>query len=245
MKSELKEKLKYLRLTELITKWDYYYEMAQKNELSYTRFLENIIDAEFQVKKENSLKLRLIKAKIPEKYAIETFPFEKQAKLDKQKIMNIYDSFDYVTNHQNVIWIGPTGSGKSGLATSFLIQAVNRGYTGKFITFPELVEELYKSIADRSENKVIKKFFSYDCLLIDEVGYVDVEASQVGLFFTLMHKRHKKKSTLVTSNIVFSEWGSFLKSGQLTAALIDRLTESSYVINMKGCVSLRPKQPPI
>lgn len=245
MKSELKEKLKYLRLTELITKWDYYYEMAQKNELSYTRFLENIIDAEFQVKKENSLKLRLIKAKIPEKYAIETFPFEKQAKLDKQKIMNIYDSFDYVTNHQNVIWIGPTGSGKSGLATSFLIQAVNRGYTGKFITFPELVEELYKSIADRSENKVIKKFFSYDCLLIDEVGYVDVEASQVGLFFTLMHKRHKKKSTLVTSNIGFSEWGSFLKSGQLTAALIDRLTESSYVINMKGCVSLRPKQPPI
>ena len=201
MKSELKEKLKYLRLTELITKWDYYYEMAQKNELSYTRFLENIIDAEFQVKKENSLKLRLIKAKIPEKYAIETFPFEKQAKLDKQKIMNIYDSFDYVTNHQNVIWIGPTGSGKSGLATSFLIQAVNRGYTGKFITFPELVEELYKSIADRSENKVIKKFFSYDCLLIDEVGYVDVEASQVGLFFTLMHKRHKKKSTLVTSNM--------------------------------------------
>ncbi|MBF0411021.1 MAG: ATP-binding protein [Candidatus Riflebacteria bacterium] len=245
MKSELKEKLKYLRLSELITKWDYHLEMAQKNELSYTKFLESIIDDEFQIKQENSLKLRLIKAKIPEKYAIETFPFEKQPKLDKKKIMNIYDSFDYVKNHQNVIWMGPTGSGKSGLATSFLIQAINRGYTGKFIMFPELIEELYKAIADNSENEVIKKFSSYDCLLIDEVGYVEVEASQVGLFFTLMHKRHRKKSTIVTSNIGFSEWASFLKSEQLTAALIDRLTESSYVINMKGCVSLRPKQPAI
>ena len=64
---------------------------------------------------------------------------------------------------------------------------------------------------------------------------------QVGLFFTLMHKRHKNKTTLITSNLGFEEWGSFLKNEQLTAALIDRLTENSHVINMKKCVSLRRK----
>ena len=76
---------------------------------------------------------------------------------------------------------------------------------------------------------------------MDELGYAEVEPVQVGLFFTLMHKRHKKKTTLITSNLGFQRWGSFLKNDQLTAALIDRLTENSHVINMKDCVSLRPK----
>ncbi len=73
------------------------------------------------------------------------------------------------------------------------------------------------------------------------MGYVEVEPIQVGLFFTLMHKRHNRKSTLITSNLGFQEWTSFLKNDQLTAALIDRLTENSHVINMKKCVSLRPR----
>jgi hypothetical protein len=77
--------------------------------------------------------------------------------------------------------------------------------------------------------------------VIDEVGYVEVEPAQVGLFFTLMQKRHKTKPTLITSNLGFGEWGSFLKNNHLTAALIDRLTENSHVINMKDCKTLRPK----
>jgi DNA replication protein DnaC len=134
--------------------------------------------------------------------------------------------------------------GKTGLATAFLIHAINTGYKGYFITFPDLVERLYQSVADHSEAKVIKKFAAYDCLLIDELGYVEVEPVQVGLFFTLMHKRHKQKPTLITSNLGFSQWSSFLKNDHLTAALIDRLTENSHVLNMKNCVSLRPKLDP-
>lgn len=75
------------------------------------------------------------------------------------------------------------------------------------------------------------------------MGYVEVEPVQVGLFFTLMHRRHRKKPTLITSNLGFGEWRSFLKNDHLTAALIDRLTENSHVINMKNCTSLRPKLP--
>ena len=79
---------------------------------------------------------------------------------------------------------------------------------------------------------------------MDEIGYVETEPVQVGLFFTILHQRHKKKPTLITSNLGFSQWGSFLKNDHLTAALIDRLTENSHVFNMKGCVSLRPKLEP-
>ena len=140
--------------------------------------------------------------------------------------------------------MGKTGCGKTGLATSFLLQALDRGYRGYFTTFPELVAELFQSLADRSEQKLLKRYASYDCLVIDEVGYVEVEPAQVGQFFTLMQKRHKKKTTLLTSNLGFSEWGSFLHNKQLTAALISRLTEISYVINMKDCRSLRPTLEP-
>lgn len=96
-------------------------------------------------------------------------------------------------------------------------------------------------MADHSEKKLIRTFAAYDCLQIDELGYVEVEPVQVGLFFTLMSKRHKKKATLITSNLGFEQWTSFLKNEPLTAALIDRLTENSHVINMKNCSSLRPK----
>jgi DNA replication protein DnaC len=103
------------------------------------------------------------------------------------------------------------------------------------------VEILYQSVADHTEAKILKMFESYDCLLIDELGYVETNPVQVGLFFTLMHRRHKKKSTLITSNLGFDQWGSFLKNNQLTAALIDRLTENSHVINMNNCQSLRAR----
>ena len=161
--------------------------------------------------------------------------------------MSLYDSLDFMTKQQNVIWLGPTGCGKTGLATSFLLRALDAGYRGYFIGFAQLVAELYASIADHSEAKVIRKYASYDCLVIDEVGYIEVEPAQVGLFFTLMQKRHKSQTTLITSNLGFSEWGSFLKNTHLTAALVDRLTENSHVINMKKCHTLRGplnEQPP-
>jgi DNA replication protein DnaC len=80
--------------------------------------------------------------------------------------------------------------------------------------------------------------------LIDEIGYADIEPIQASLFFTLMQKRHKKKTNLITSNMGFGEWQKFLKNEQLTVALIDRLTENSHVINMKDCESLRTKLEP-
>lgn len=241
MDEELKRKLKYIRLTGLAANWDHYLKVAQDNDFSHPRFLKFIIEQEYAVKKENARKMRIQRAKIPEHWVMETFPFHKQPNLNKNKVLSLYDSFDYMSKVQNVIWIGPTGAGKTGLATAYLSKAINQGHSGRFIEFPDLVDLLHESKGAYLEHKVIKQFGSYDCLLIDEIGYVEIESAQVGLFFTLLHKRHRKKTTLITSNLGFSQWNSFLKNDQLTAALIDRLTENSHVINMKKCVSLRPK----
>jgi len=245
MDEELKQMLKYIRLGGLLANWDPYLSAAQKGNYSHARLLKYVVEKEYQIKKENSRKVRLVRAKIPEKFVIETFPFARQPKLNKKKIVNLHDGFDYISKCRNVIWIGPTGTGKTGLATAFLTYAIDQGYNGRFIAFAELVEQLYQSVADHTEAKVIKTFAASDCLLIDELGYVEVEPVQVGLFFTLMNKRHKKKTTLITSNLGFSQWSSFLKNDHLTAALIDRLTENSHVINMKDCISLRSKLDPV
>jgi len=244
MNDELIKMLKYLHLGGLLENWDTYLEAAGKSNFSHVRLLQHIIEQEYKIKKENSRRLRILRSKMPEKYAMETFPFNRQPKLSRKKILALYDSFDYMAKNQNVIWIGPTGVGKTGLATAFLMHAIDHEYKGRFIAFPELIEMLYKSVADHSEEKIMKAFVSYDCLLIDEVGYVEVEPVQVGLFFTLMQRRHKKKATLITSNLGFSQWTSFLKNDQLTAALIDRLTENSHVVNMNSCVSLRRRLDP-
>jgi DNA replication protein DnaC len=239
MDEELKKILEHLHLRGLLAHWDELLAAARRGRFSHERLLKHVLEAEFHTKREQARLLRRKRARIPELLEIETFPFNRQPKLNRQRIMSLYDSFDYMTRQQNLIWLGPTGCGKTGLATGFLLQAIDRGQRGFFISFPELIANLYASLADHSEEKVIRKYCSFDCLLIDEVGYVEVEPAQVGLFFTLMQRRHKTKTTLITSNLGFSEWGEFLQNKHLVAALVDRLTETSHVINMKNCRTLR------
>jgi DNA replication protein DnaC len=195
--------------------------------------------AEYCRKQERALSSRIKRAHIPELWQMETFPFSKQPKLSRRKIMAAFDSFDYILSQKNMVWMGPTGCGKTGLATSFLMRALERNYTGRFISFPTLVHELYQAAADHSEQDVLKPYVQCDCLVIDEIGYIEVEPAQVGLFFELMHRRHKKASTLITTNLGFPEWSSFLKNKHLTAALIDRITENCDVFNLSGCTILR------
>jgi DNA replication protein DnaC len=241
MNEEMQKILKYLRLGGLLEHWDALLAEARQGRFSHERLLQHILRAEYLGKNEQARMLRRRRANIPEILEIETFPFDRQPKLDRKRVMSLYDSFDYMTHQRNVVWMGPTGCGKSGLATGFLLQAIDRGYRGYYVTFPELVAELYASLADHSEKRLLRKYRSYDCLVIDEIGHVEVEAAQVGMFFTLMQARHKTRATLITSNLGFSEWGTFLRNSHLTSALLDRLTETSHVFNMKSCHSLRSK----
>ncbi len=193
MDEELIGKLNYIRFPGLLENWDRYLTLAQRKNLSPVALLKRVVEDGYNVKKENSKRFRFSRAKIPESYRIETFPFESQPHLNRKRVLSVYDSGNYMTKQRNIVWIGPTGTGKTGLATAFLSQAIELGYKGRFIVFPELIELLYNSVADHSEAKTIKQFASYDILLIDELGYVEVEPVQVGLFFTLMQKRHRKK----------------------------------------------------
>src|SRR5207244_6713254 len=192
MDDELMKTLRYLRLRGLLPHWDEYETLARRQHFSPVRLLRYVVEEESKTRQEHARQLRLARARIPEMWRMETFPFQRQPKLDKKRILSLYDAFDFLAKKQNIIWVGPAGVGKSSLATSFLIQAIERGHTGRFVMFSDLVQELFHSVADHSEEKVLKKYLSYDLLLVDEIGYVEVEPEQVGLFFTLLHRRHHR-----------------------------------------------------
>jgi DNA replication protein DnaC len=239
MDEQMTMMLKRLRLWGLLERWDEYVELARRPRCSTVKLLTQIVEEEYATKLERVRAFRQKRAQIPEPLVMATYPFDRQPKLDRKKVLSIYDSFEYVEKKRNVIFIGPTGIGKTGLATAYLTQAIDRGLRGRFVTFADLVAELYASIADHTQEKVLRQYARIDCLLIDEMGYVEVEPVQAGLFFSLMQKRHKRKTTLITTNLGFGDWRSFLKNEHLTAALIDRLTETSYVINMHKCRGIR------
>jgi DNA replication protein DnaC len=241
MTEDLQNQLRALRLPRLAAHWDDDLKEAARQRLSHARLLTHIVEEEYRLKCDRARQQRLARARLPEPWTLETFPFARQPKLNRKAILALYDTMDFLPKAQNLIWLGRTGCGKTGLALSFLRHAIEQGATGRYVLFADLVAELCQAVALHAQEQALKKYLRWDLLLIDEIGYVEVEPVQVGLFFTLMQKRHHKKSTLLTSNLGFSEWGSFLKNDHLTAALIDRLTQASHVFNMRECESLRDK----
>jgi len=132
MTKELSDMLKYLRLSNLVAHWDDYLKLAADKNLSHARWLTQVLEEEYQRKRENARQLRLKHARLPEILVIETYPFERQLKLNKKRIMALYDSLSYMHQHQNVIWLGISGCGKTGLATAFLVHAIDQGYRGRY-----------------------------------------------------------------------------------------------------------------
>jgi DNA replication protein DnaC len=234
--------LSYLDLHNLHTHWDRYLKEAAAKKCSYQHLLTTIITDEYQCRFERRRLARIKAAKIPELLVMESFPFDRQPNLKKKMVLELYESMRFLTENQVLVFIGPTGCGKTGLGTSYLIHAINNGCRGCFFDCNDLVDLLYSSVSDHGEKRLIRKLAAIDCLLIDELGYSSLDKVKAGLLFDLMKHRHKKSCTIITSQLGFDEWGSFVNDAHLTAALLDRITENCTVFNMTKCISIRPKR---
>jgi DNA replication protein DnaC len=237
----LKKHLKYLGLEVLTENWQKIIKDASKNRPAYSTFVKDIVEKEYWARVEKARLARLKRAKIPELCVLETFPFSQQPRLEKKIVCELHDSLSFINEKQDLIFIGPTGCGKTGLATSFLVHSVNSGYRGLFIDFSFLITWLMQSRGDHSEDKLMKKLAAFDVLLIDELGYMSCDREQASLFFDLIRRRHRRNSTIITTQLGFDEWGIFLHDIHMTAAMLDRITVNCAVFNMKDCISIRPK----
>lgn len=241
MNDNLDQLLKSLRLHQMREIVSDEMKRATKSKPSYQAFLAKLLRAELQFQNERTVTNRIKAARLPERWSLATFPFDQQPGVDAAVIRQLAE-LDFVPNHENIVFIGPTGVGKTGLASSLLLRAMEDGHRGRFVRAQDLFDELYASLADRSTRNLLNQLARVDVLLIDEMGYLNLRTEQSNIFFKLMEERYNRKATLITTNLDYPEWYEFLGNKKMVEALLDRLRHHCHTIRIDG-PSLRSPSP--
>jgi len=242
MNDNLDQLLKNLRLKRMRDIIDQQLEQATKAQLSYADFLAQLLREEFYYRQAQSLQYRIKKARMPEIWTLETFPFELQPGVRASTIRQLAE-LDFIPRAQNIVFIGGPGVGKTGLASSILLKAIENGFRGLFIRAQDLFDDMYASLADRSTRSLLRNLANIDILLVDEMGYLNLKPEQSNIFFKLMEERYRRKSTVITTNLDFDEWYGFLGNKKMVAALLDRLRHYCITVKIDG-PSLRSTSTP-
>ena len=208
-------------------------EEANTKNLSYEEFLYHLLLKEYDLRLENSMKNRIRLANFPYKKHLEDLSV-KDLPYDAQKRLKVLTSLDFIENGQNVILAGSPGTGKTHLAIGLGIKACMAGYQVLFATVPLLVNQLKESRSENILRRVEARFEKYDLVIADELGYISFDKEGSELLFTHLSLRAGRKSTIITTNLSFERWDEIFLDSVMTAAMIDRLTHKSYMLNMNG-----------
>ena len=208
-------------------------EEAYKLNQSYEELLRDIFIEAYDMRKENGRKNRIRNARFPyKKYTedlkIDYLPEEARNKFKELRTLN------FIEEGQNIILAGNPGTGKTHLSIGLGIDAYNKGYKVFFTTVASLINELKETRNDKKLYTFEKRFEKYDLIILDELGYISFDREGSELLFTFLSLRAERKSTIITTNLSFDRWNEIFNDAILTAALIDRMTHKSYVINMNG-----------
>jgi DNA replication protein DnaC len=233
MRKKIQQILDELRLKGMAEALDRELDRAEKNGAPVTQVLHRLLREELKHRRERSMAYRINNAKIPWPWTLQTFPFELQPGVRKHQIQSLAE-LSFVAKAENIVFIGPPGTGKSGLASGLLRQALIEGYRGRLYNAQDLLDEVYASLADQTTPKVLRRLSNYDLLVIDELGYLNLRSEQINAFFKLMGQRYGRKSTIITTNLDYPEWYDLFKKKDLVDALLDRLKHKCTTIKIDG-----------
>jgi len=240
MSEDIKQLLKNLRLRKMAEIIEAELEAARKNSPSYTDFLSRLLRAEWLDQQQRRVQSRIKQARIPELWTLESFPFKNQPGVSRRQIRELAE-LEFIPKAENIVLVGNTGVGKTGLASGLLLKALQNGYRGLFIKAQDLFDDMYASIADRSSRKLVKRLANVDVLLVDEMGYLNLRPEQTNIFFKLMEERYRRKATIITTNLEYDQWHVFLGNKELVTAMLSRLRHQCHTIRIDG-PSLREPQ---
>lgn len=224
-----------LNLTSIGTHYATLAQDAATKQHSFTDFLEDILDIELQEKQQRSRTLLIKMAGFPAIKTLEHFDFKFAAGIPKAKIKEL-TSLAFIERQENVIFLGPSGVGKTHLAISLGYLAAKANIKTKFITAADLMLVLETAHRQGNYKEIMRRVISNARLLIiDEIGYLPLSREQANHFFQVIANRYEKASIIATSNLTFGQWdNTFAGDKVLTAAMLDRLLHHAHVIQCRG-----------
>lgn len=239
---QVREKLHKLQLKAMVQHLDSVLRETEQKNHGMLYCLRRLADLELERRWQNAVKLRWEQAKLSERSTIDQFDFDhhKSRKEQKTRILNLL-SLEFISERMDVILIGNPGTGKTFLAKCIATAACNANIRVLFTTAMDMINHLIAAEADRSLLRKLDTYQSPALLVCDEIGYLSLGQQGSNLFFQVISARHQKKSTILTTNLPFADWGKVFDSTTVATAIADRLVHRSEVLILEG-TSYRRKE---
>jgi len=229
----LKANLKHLRLPAIHAEFEKLAREAASGNQSYEQYLLHLTELEVSRRASNVLAARIKQAAFPAHKDLDSYDFSAMPAVSKPKILELARG-DWIEQHQNVIFVGACGTGKTHLAIALGLAACRQGRRVRFFTAAGLVNRLEEAQKQYQLERLLNQLDRTDLLLCDELGYLSFSRGGAELLFQLFAERYERKSLLLTSNLGFSDWGQVFQGERMTAALLDRLTHRCHIFEMNG-----------
>ncbi len=204
---------------------------AQKNNSSYSHYLDLLLQEEIASKQSYRFQILLREAGFPCNKALEGFDFSYQPGLDKKRINDLFE-LDFALKRENVIFLGPPGVGKTHLAIALGIKACSKGMRTYFLTMDMLMKRMRQEPNQRFPR--LRRYYQSPLMIIDELGYLPLNQEESNLFFQFVSHHYERHSLIITSNKGFRDWGDIFGDKVIASAILDRLLHHSHVMNIKG-----------
>lgn len=225
--------LEYLNLTHSLKNYQGMLGAAAQENLSHQEFLCRLLSDESSAKFARQTQNRIAQARFPALKTIDSFDFNHPASIPKQKILHALD-LSFLEQAGGLVFIGPTGIGKTHLAIALGYKAAGAGVRTLYTRAVDMINHLIASQADHSLHKAMRAYSSPALLVIDEVGYLPFDKQGSDHFFNVISSRYEKGSVILTTNRPFKDWGKIFHDNTVAAAIIDRLAHHSEVIKIEG-----------
>ena len=229
----LQSYLKRLRLPAVAANYRRVAQEAAQTNQPYDRYLLALAEAEVQQREANAERQRIGQAHFPSLKTLDAFDFSAIPALSKQAIIELAQCH-YLETPENVVLLGPTGTGKTHCAIALGLAACRAGKRVRFVTAAGLVNELMEAKAQLRLSKLEGALLRLDLLVLDEVGFVPFTKAGAELLFGVLSDRYERSSVLITTNLDFASWTDVFGEARLTGALLDRLTHRCHIVEFQG-----------
>jgi DNA replication protein DnaC len=225
--------LKTLKLPTFLREYAKLSRRCAAEGLDHVRFLARLVELELIDRERRMVERRIKAARFPATKSLDSFDFKAIPSLNKMQVLELARC-EWIERRENVIALGPSGTGKTHIALGLGLAACQKGLTVGFTTTAALVHELMEARDERRLLRLQKQMVNQKLLIIDELGFVPLSRTGAELLFELISRRYERGATLITSNLPFDEWTEIFGSERLTGALLDRLTHHVNILEMNG-----------